>query len=238
MGDELLHATILACAFLLLFALAELLYRVFKVKAEYTRKLVHLCTGLITLLFPVFLESHWYVLALCLSFLIILLLSLRLGWLPSINNIDRVSRGSISYPLAVYVCFYTYTFFDNYIFFYLPVLVLAVADPMAALWGRKYPRGRYIIFHEQKTVVGSAAFFVSALIVSFFLFTSFSNFQAPGVWVMSVFVALVTCIAESISQKGYDNLAIPFCALVILVASALVMPDLYPIYPGGCIAAF
>jgi phytol kinase len=235
MGKEILYAAILALSFLVLFAIAELLYRFLKIKAEHTRKLVHVCTGLITLLFPVLLQSHLYVLALCLSFLGILLLSLRFGWLPSINNIDRVSRGSISYPVAVYVCFYAYTFFNNYVFFYLPVLVLAIADPMAALWGKRYPRGKYVIFREQKTLMGSAAFFISALVVSLILLTTFTTLGLAGIFALSMFIALLTCVAEAASQKGYDNLAIPFSALAILVSSYYSLtPGIYPPGLAGC----
>lgn len=218
MSSDISHSLILAFSFLFLFSLAEVLYHFFHLKAEYTRKLVHFSTGFITLLFPVLLSSHWYVLFLCGSFFLILIVSQKFSWLPSINNIDRISRGSISYPIAVYGCFYVYTFFGNYVFFYLPVLILAVSDPVAALLGRRYPKGRYTLFSEQKTLTGSGAFLMSAFIISVILLQSFTVLSHLTILLMSTGIACLTCIAEAIAQKGYDNLTIPFSALAVLVA--------------------
>jgi phytol kinase len=217
MQKDILNTLLLAVAFLVLFAVAEILHRIFHMKAEYSRKVVHVMTGLITLLFPVMLSSHWYVLFLCASFLLILLLSLKYKLLPSINNIDRVSVGSISYPIAVYVCFFICAYYNNYIYFYLPILILAICDPLAALVGKSFPKGKYIIIRDQKTLVGSSAFLLSAVIVSFVLLNRFkSPLEINAVW-LSFCIAIVTCFAEAVSQKGYDNLAIPFSALGVLV---------------------
>src|ERR1043166_6531998 len=84
--------------FLALFLIAELLYRVMHVEAEYTRKLVHAGTGLLTLLFPIFLSQVWQAGVLCGSFLLLLLISLRIGWLPSINAVDRKTAGEWVFP--------------------------------------------------------------------------------------------------------------------------------------------
>ena len=127
---------VLGLCFLALFGLAEFLYHKQKVKAEITRKIVHVGTGLLTLLFPIFLHDQWQVLFLCTAFLLILLASLQFKLLPSINSIDRVSHGSILYPVAVYGCYLAYSYADKGLFFfYLPILTLAICDPLAALIG-------------------------------------------------------------------------------------------------------
>ena len=77
MNKDWLILLILSSAFLGLFALAELLFHVAKMRAEYTRKLVHAGTGLLTLLFPVYLDHVWQVLVICASFLLLLVLSMR-----------------------------------------------------------------------------------------------------------------------------------------------------------------
>src|SRR5690349_8627227 len=94
MSDSL-NILMLAGAFALLFAVAEILYRVVHMPAEVTRKIVHIGTGCLTLLFPFLLHGAFLVGLLCGISLLILLLSLRYHWLPSINAIGRKSWGSL-----------------------------------------------------------------------------------------------------------------------------------------------
>jgi len=96
---DIINTGILAFSFLALFGIAEILYHKVNVKAEWTRKLVHFGTGILTLLFPVMLNDHLYVFFLCASFALLLLASLRFNRLKSIHAIDRKSYGSISYPV-------------------------------------------------------------------------------------------------------------------------------------------
>ncbi|MBI3239032.1 MAG: phosphatidate cytidylyltransferase, partial [Flavobacteriia bacterium] len=62
MTTDWINAAILSVSFLALFGIAELLYHFAHVKVELTRKLVHLGTGVLTLLFPLMLSNHWFVL--------------------------------------------------------------------------------------------------------------------------------------------------------------------------------
>ncbi len=218
MGKEILDIILLAGMFLSLFAIAEVLYHKFKIKAENTRKIVHAGTGIITMLFPIFFKNQWPVLFLCASFAIILLLSLRFHLLPSVNAIDRASYGSLLYPLSVYICFLSYTYFHNILFFYLPVLTMAVCDPIAALVGKRWPRGKFKIKSGAKTVMGSLAFFTSSFILSIVLFYFFSPaiFMQKNVLLIAMLIALLAAVTEAISSKGIDNITIPVCVLIVL----------------------
>ena len=217
MSANILNTIYLALAFLALFASAEYLYHKLKVKAEITRKYVHLSTGLLTMLFPPLLENHWLVLLLCSSFLVILLFSTQFKLLPSINAVDRDTKGSILFPIIVYGCFLLYTHYQQYIYYYLPILILAICDPIAALVGKRGPIGKYITFGHQKTLSGSLAFFVSALCTCFFLTMAVDKIPFTEALIISVFVSLSTVVAEAISHKGYDNLTIPAGAVFTLL---------------------
>ena len=168
----------LSGCFLMLFGISELLFHVAKVQVEISRKVSHIGTGFLTMLFPVWLHSHWSVLILCTSFLAILVLSQQFGLLRSINGISRKSYGSMSYPIIVYFCFLassslqTSQFGDhNYSFFYLPILTMALADPAAAFVGMRWPIGIYTIGIDKKSASGSFAFFSVAFGLAFvFLF--------------------------------------------------------------------
>ncbi|WP_221393042.1 hypothetical protein [Dyadobacter sp. NIV53] len=167
MLQEIVLPLLLASCFLILFGFAEFLYHRKKVKAEWTRKIVHIGTGILTLTFPVLLHSHWQVLFLCGSFLIILLISLRYNMLPSINNIGRFSYGSILYPVVVYGTYLIYTHVEKgLIMYYLPILILAICDPVAALTGKHYPFGSYRIGGNNKTLSGSLSFFIVCILIT------------------------------------------------------------------------
>ncbi len=224
MNTEYKNIILLGTAFLLLFVGAELLYRKFKVKAEYTRKIVHVGTGLLTLLFPILLSNHWSVLFLCGSFLIILLLSLKYNFLPGINAIDRVSYGSIAYPIIVFICYLVWEQVEKplagdrtpYSFFYLPILIMALADPAAALVGKAYPYGVFKWGGEKKSFAGSFAFFCVAFIISIIFFFNSSGFPIITSLIYAFILAIISAFIEVVSRNGLDNLTIPLAVLIVL----------------------
>ncbi|GAA4169304.1 SEC59/DGK1/VTE5 family protein [Sphingobacterium ginsenosidimutans] len=200
---------------MLLFALSEILYHRFKIRVEFTRKLVHIGTGIISLLFPILLAIHWSVLLLCGLFAVILVLSLKFNLLQSIHAIDRKSAGSLAYPAAVYLCFVTQAYLDDrYIFYYLPLATLAICDPMAALSGKKWPLWPYMILGAKKTLTGSIVFFISAIIVAFLVW-KYAHGSNLGFQELSIItsIALMATLAEALSKDGYDNLTIPISTI-------------------------
>lgn len=217
MSPTTLYTILLALAFGVLFATAEWLHHARKFKAEVTRKVVHICTGLLTMTFPFLLKDHWHVLFLCGSFLVILLLSMRWGLLRSINGVARETRGSLLFPIVVYGCFLVYRHFGLYVFYYLPILILACCDPMAAFVGKRWPRGRYTFLGHTKTLSGSAAFLITALALGIFLFLWAEEARPMEAIALAAIVAVVTTVAEGLSHKGYDNLTVPLGALAVLI---------------------
>jgi dolichol kinase len=212
---DVIHTLLLSLFFLALFATAEILYHYFSVKAEYTRKLVHVGTGLLTFLFPQFLSSHWWVLLLCASFALILIGSLKFNFLPSINAVERKTWGSLCYPLAVYTCFVVSVWHNNNAFFYLPILILAVSDPLAALVGKRLNWFPYRVFSQSKSVGGSFAFFTSAILLCS-LPISILGLEGLSIGASLLLAFIGTC-SEALSTKGYDNLVMPWVVVVVLL---------------------
>jgi dolichol kinase len=205
----------LSLYFSALFALAEVLYHFLKVKAEYTRKITHVGTGLLTLLFPLYFHHLWQVVVICGAFLGLLALSLRFRFLPSINAIERKSAGSILYPIVVVIIFTFYiwmnehgTIFHSFIYFYLPVLLMAICDPLAALSGNAYKRKHPA---NGKTWVGSIVFFAAACILSWLLLDGY-YYGDGGILITvlyAVCISAVATITERITGGGWDNFTIP-----------------------------
>ncbi|MDF3028376.1 MAG: phosphatidate cytidylyltransferase [Fluviicola sp.] len=217
MNDDIVPLIWLSFCFLGLFGISELIHRITSTKVEHTRKLVHFGTGALTLLFPAYLTSSWSVLVLCASFAVILLFSLKYRFLPSINAIDRESHGSILYPLAVYSCFLLYEYHQyDLMFFYAPVLVLAISDPLAALFGKRWPKGEFTVGKYSKTLMGCTAFLLSAFVVLLGLSYLFNKELSFMTAYQLVLVATGATLVEAVSGKGSDNLTIPLSVVLLL----------------------
>lgn len=218
MSDDLINCVILSGLFLALFGIGELMYHVFHVKAELTRKWSHIGTGVLTLLFPIMLSSHWYVLLMCSSFAVLLIGSMKFGFLKSINAVDRDTLGSILYPVAVYFCFLSMGWSRaQYTSFYLPILSLAFADPMAALVGKKWGVKKYTFMGHSKTYLGSLACAITAFVLCYTAIEA--QWVTNGLFYVMAFstiYAVSVAFVEAISIRGYDNLTIPVAGVMLL----------------------
>lgn len=216
--NELTGTIIVAGAYLLLFIAGEVVYHVFKSKAEVSRKLVHSGSGIIGLFLPTLVENHWIILALCLLFTSILYLSLKFNFLKSINAVNRSSTGSILFPVVLYLCYLQYTVSQNLLFYYAPILVLAISDPLAALLGKKWPFGEYKIGSYPKSLMGSGAFLVSAFATLFLLTSNLTGYPGSTILLWVGIIAIVATITEAISINGFDNVTVPLVVLLLLMA--------------------
>ncbi len=217
MSQSLTNTIILAFAFLALFAVAELLYHKLKIKADYTRNIVHIGTGLLTLLFPLLIKDLLLVSLLCASFLILLLASIQFNFLQSVNSVKRSTLGSLLYPVAVVTCYVAYEFYAELMFFYLPILILAIADPLAANIGKLSTKYKMKITSENKTLIGSISFFCAAVIIAVTTFYVLPSKDFVYVPLMILCVAIASTAAELFSRRGTDNITIPIAVLIILI---------------------
>ena len=102
-------------------------------------------------------------------------------------------------------------------FFYIPILILAICDPVAALIGQKWPKGHYKTLGYTKTMSGSLAFFAVAVAICMALMVGVEGISFQIALFVSASVALFTTVAEAYTHKGFDNLTIPLVAVVVLI---------------------
>jgi dolichol kinase len=211
--NEVKTLLILSSYFLLVFVIGEICYRYLGAKAEYTRKWSHMASGFLSLLFPFYFQSALWVGIICGLFMMVLLLSKRFGLLPSINAVDRHTHGSALFPVAVFMAFCAYKLRQNeLIYFYLPILTLAICDVCAALVGKAFPIKKIQVFGEKKSLGGFLAFIVSSVLLNYTLFLF--DFRLPLVTVVAV--SVVAAVVELICPKGFDNIGIPLAVIVAL----------------------
>lgn len=221
MGNQILLTVIFLIAIACLLIFTELIYRRYELKGEKTRKFAHFAATLATTTFPFLFNSHWYVLILATIFFIVLLVSKKIKQLQSINDIDRKSMGSYLLPVSIYVTFLISDLLGSKIMFILPMLVLAICDPMAGILGLNFKRKNRnikIFGHTlHKTVLGSGSFFVSCFIICILaLYFNTMDFNFKTFW-LSAFIASVSTLVEMFSWRGTDNLLIPLSVLFMLV---------------------
>ena len=188
---------------------AEFLSRSFKLTGEFTRKFVHVSVGVLVFIFSLFINNPQPLLFLCLIFSIINFFIIRFNLVPALNS-NRKSYGTVFYPFAIFLAI-IFLWTDFKIIFFNIILILALADAMAAIVGQSIKKPIYFhVLQDKKSVQGSSSMFLSALfiiiILHFFMADDIHlNFS---ILIIAPALAFVITLAEAISSKGSDNLSI------------------------------
>jgi uncharacterized protein (TIGR00297 family) len=204
---------------LLIVGLGELLFRLFPTHSL-SRKLVHALVGVAIALSPFVVERLEPMLLLGAIFLFFNGATHLLRWLPGMHAAQR-GWGTvlfvIGYGLILLFCWVLFP--EIRYAFTLAMLVLALADPAAALVGRAVRPPR--IWVGEKTVAGSAAMFGVAFLViglSLYLLRSMDRLYWPD-WMMLVAAlggAGVATAAEVLSRNGWDNVTVPVSVALLI----------------------
>lgn len=139
--------------------------------------------------------------------------------MQGINSIERKSFGSELFPLSVLLCFYVYKSTDEAAYYYLPIAILTLSDPIAAIVGQHTNSCKISIGNQTKSLIGTMAFIASALIISIVLNYYFS-FQYSVV--LLVIVSISSGVIELYSRNGFDNITIPMSVISVLCCNKLI----------------
>jgi dolichol kinase len=225
MNENIKYYLIYAVAYGIILLLGEGIYRMLKGGPAWSRSFAHLSTGLITLPFPWLFTSHWWVLILSLQSCLVLWVTRKLKIFPSHHRIAGKSVGSYLFFASVYLCYVASMVSDRKELFVVPLLVLSFSDAAAALAGRSM--GKRIIPGGKsrnispKTLIGSTAFFITALPVFFFSFYSYLQWSLGGSIIITLLITSLSTIVEAYSPYGTDNISVPFTVLIIMYISFL-----------------
>jgi phytol kinase len=203
---------ILAFHALCLFAIVEMLDRWWHVDREWTRKLAHVGAGFIALLAPLFFSTPWPMLILTASFAGLLLLSRRIGVLAPLHPRGRRGEGDLVYAAGLYAAF---ALAQDTHAFQIAVLILALADPAAALAGRTFGRRRFRAFATTRSLEGSLAFAAVAAVIALALLAA-AGLSLGAALVGAFVLAAATTLVEALSPAGLDNVTIPLAAILLL----------------------
>jgi dolichol kinase len=182
------------------------------VQVEYTRKIAHSLSTLLCLSVPVFFSSHWYALLFVIGAFFILYFGKRKHFLNSIHSVERKTYGAFLLPVSIGIAYYVSVWQHDNLFFILPILVLAISDPLACYFGTAY-KSKVLILN--KTVIGTVFFFFSTLIIcSTVLLYQSADFKSLGI---ALCISVIVSGTELISPNGSDNLTIPLSTIFSLL---------------------
>ena len=187
-----------------LFALSELA-RQRGLKAETTRRFVHVVGAGTTALFPFYLHLS-EVVVLAVAFTLFLGWTRVRGSLKSVHAVDRPTLGAIVFPIGLLLA--AIAVWSHPAAFSFAALVLAFADPAASLVGKRLNRLSWPVPGGRKSVFGSLAFFATAFVIG----TAFASAAGIGAVPAAVAVAAVLTVVEATLGFGLDNLVIPLVA--------------------------
>lgn len=213
--EELLRAGGVAVVFLAVFGVAELWRRIGNPPAEWTRKLVHVTGGLVSLGLPWLVRSHWTVLALATALGLILLGTRRLGLLPSVHGVARRSEGAVYFPAAIYLVFLLAA--ERPTLYLISVLTLVVSDALAALVGTTYGRLTYRVERDRRSIEGSVVFFLATFLGVHLPLLLLTDVDRAVSVLVAAQIALLVTILEAVSVDGADNLVVPIGTYLLLL---------------------
>ncbi len=205
----------------LILALADFLLRLLKVHPHTTRRIVHILVGILVCFSPFLFSDFFPVATLAAVFIVINYFSIRLGLLKGIHETDRVSYGTVYFPVSFLILVLWFWDKDPAILL-TAMLIMTFGDPIASWVGesRKTPV-TFKIWSDKKSLQGSTAMFLTALVVStggMFLFRGLfgPEISLKTALVYGFFTAVYAAVSETISHEGTDNLMVPLGSAVIL----------------------
>jgi phytol kinase len=188
---------------------------------ELVRKLFHVGTGLFTLTLPWLFVDAWPVLVLSAVTVLALFALRHLRLLKSslggiIDGVERESLGEIYFAFSVGLLFYLAA--GNALLFVVPLLVLTLADAVAALIGIRYGQVRFTATDGLKSAEGCVAFFTLAFFSVHVPLLLLSDTGRAESLLIAVMIGAMVMIAEVIAWRGLDNLFIPLFSFMLLKA--------------------
>jgi phytol kinase len=177
---------------------------------EHTRRLAHAAGGASVAVLPLFLSLPELA-VLAAGFTGVLACAQRRRWLASVHGVSRRTAGALVFPAGLLLG--AWVGWGHPAAIAYAALVLALADPFAALAGQRLGGPGWRVPGGRRTAAGSAAFLAVALAVGAALI-GLDPARLPPVLAAAT---VLTAVEGSIGY-GLDNLPLPPVAALLAVA--------------------
>ncbi len=189
----------------------ELLRRLLKKPADFTRKFIHIGVGFWGY-FAWPIVSRWIVVIPPASFVLINIISHRWRLIPAMESEDRSNLGTIYYPLSICLLVLLFWQSDLRIIAMLGSMVMGLGDGFATIIGRAKGKHVYSRGKSKKSWEGSLAMFLFAVIAGLAVLLPYTVLPFGTVLVRSGLIALAAAVVEGLTPGGYDNLTVPLAS--------------------------
>lgn len=182
----------------------------------YGRKFLHIMTGNIAFLLPIFQTMEIMAFFAAAPFILLTFLMTPKSPIKSIKG--KTSAAGHGMGLVYYSISWTilaYVFFENKLVIAIGILAMSYGDGFASLIGSKFGKIKFEIWGNYKSMLGSFSMFIFSYI-TFIIAIMFYNFSInSNVLIFLLFIALSGMIIELITPKGFDNLSVPFITSIL-----------------------
>lgn len=194
--QTLILASVLSTAYIAFLVILEVLRRKFGYSPELTRRLVHIVSGLSTLIDYWLLPSAWFLALIAIS-LVGIAASQYFGWLTSVHKVKRRTFGEVFLPIGTLS---TWAISHGEAKVFVPsLLIMTFADSAAGIVSD-------LLKAHKKVWQGSAVFFVVAF-----------GILASGGLLQALVIAAALTLVERISPFGSDNATVPIASAALLL---------------------
>ena len=198
--DTFLLAVGLSALYLAVVLLIELARRKLDVSSDITRRVIHIFSGIYTVLDYFLLPAAWFLSLIFIS-LVVMTISQRLNWFTSIHGVKRKTYGEVFLPLGTLI---TYAISQGKPEIFIPsMFIMTFADSFAGLTSDMLKK-------ERKVIQGSLVFFV----IAFLLLIENTHLELGQIFACALIVTLV----ERFSPVGSDNATVPVATALLLLA--------------------
>ncbi|MFH1102086.1 MAG: diacylglycerol/polyprenol kinase family protein [Methanobacteriota archaeon] len=176
-----------------------------------SRKFLHIMTGNIAFILPVFQTREMMAFVAAGPF--ILFTFLMSPYSPFKKIRGKTSEAGHGLGLVYYAITWTvlaYVFFEYRVIIAMGILAMSYGDGLASIIGIRYGRRTYRIFRDTKSYVGSLAMFLVTFLV---LIVAFLFYAVPVTTILLgylLWIAALATLVEGITPFGLDNLSVPF----------------------------
>ena len=128
------------------------------------------------------------------------------------EDVSRWTIGQFLYPLSLML---VVLFFDDLLIYSFAVLVLALADGFAAVIGKTFAKKIYYVPGGSISFIGSLTFFL----ITFTLLSVYLYIVTEAgliALIPALIYSLVLTVLEGGIAGGFDNLAVPLAAAILL----------------------
>jgi phytol kinase len=189
------------------------------VHPEISRKALHLGMGLMCLTFPwLFPGPGWF----AIGFTLVLATLAAVRYVPwlrkqltsALHAVERSSAGDIYFAVSVALLYIVAR--GEPVLYLTPLLVLTIADALAALTGVFYAKTKYECHRGTKSWEGTTIFFVISFLCIHLSISVLADFSPAEAATVAVCLALVATFIEGASWQGLDNLFLPVALYLLL----------------------